>query len=98
MLTDPEQTVPSINFLDRLLTLVSPVSSKVHNYTQQINGIDYVFEITADGSQAHMTGYGKRINRGDYLVLSRGCYQVEVINYYANPSHLWTALLVKAPQ
>ena len=97
MLTNPEQTASPINFLDRLATLALPSSSKVHNYTQQTNGIDYVFEVTDDGSQAHMTGYGKEISRKDYLLLSQGCYQVEVINYYANPSDLWTALLVKAP-
>ncbi|MCY7285730.1 MAG: hypothetical protein LH679_20310 [Cyanobacteria bacterium CAN_BIN43] len=97
MLTNPEQTVAPVNFLSLLLVLVFPTLSqaKVYHYTQQADSIDYVFEVTTDGSQAHMTGYGKGIKRGDYLVLTYGRYQVEEIDYYTTPSHLWTASLIK---
>lgn len=82
MLANSEQTVAPVNFLSQLLALVFPAVSqaKVHNYARQTDGIDYVFEVTADGSQARMTGYGKGIKREDYLFLTRGRYQVEEIN------------------
>ena len=100
MLTNSEQTVAPVKFLSRLLILVFPTLSqaKVYNYTQWTDGIDYVFEVTVDGSQAHMIGYGKDIKREDYLVLTQGRYQVEEIDYYANHSHLWTALLSKVSE
>lgn len=100
MLANSEQTVAPANFLSQLLVFVFPALSqaKVHNFTQQTDGIDYVLEVTADGSQAHMVGYGKGIKREDYIVLTQGRYQVEEINYYANPSHLWTASLTKVSQ
>lgn len=100
MLTNPEQTVVPANFLDWLLSLIFTASSKpiVHDHTQKTDGIDYVFEVTANATQVHVTGYGKGIKHGDYLVLTQGRYQIEEIDYYANPSCLWVASLVKAPQ
>lgn len=97
MLTNPEQTVVPANFLDWLLSFILTASSKpiVHDHAQKVDGIDYVFEITANDSQVYVTGYGEGIKHGDYLVLAQGRYQIQAIDYYANPSCLWVALLVK---
>ncbi len=47
-----------------------------------------------------MTGLGRGVKKGDRLILKRNScleiYQVEQIDYYANPSGTWVAQLVKA--
>jgi MioC protein len=74
--------------------------SRVHDYTPYQHGIDYVFE-TIDGNEekGYMTGQGKRIKPGDYIVLQQGSvveqYLIERIDYYSNPSDIWIALLSK---
>ncbi|MEI2581633.1 hypothetical protein [Scytonema sp. PRP1] len=44
-----------------------------------------------------MTGQGKGIKRGDYIILCNGSqscrYQVEEIDYYSEPPDMWIALL-----
>ncbi|MBW4471950.1 MAG: hypothetical protein KME45_16310 [Stenomitos rutilans HA7619-LM2] len=44
-----------------------------------------------------MTGQGKGIKPNDYILLQlesiSRCYQVEVIDYYSQPSDMWIALL-----
>lgn len=46
-----------------------------------------------------MTAYGRGIKRGDLILLLYGKekrrYRIEQIDYYANPSDLWIALLVR---
>lgn len=46
-----------------------------------------------------MTGIGKGIKPGDYLILQRDSelcrYQVEEIDYYSDPPDMWMALLKK---
>jgi MioC protein len=70
---------------------------KTHNYTQFVWGEDYIFEPIDEGNGGYMTGYGRGIVRGDYVILSKENnayhYQVEKIDYYSNPSDMWIALL-----
>jgi hypothetical protein len=74
--------------------------SRVHDYTPYQHGIDYVFEtIDGDAQKGYMTGQGKRLKPGDYIVLQQGSameqYLIEKIDYYSNPSDIWIALLSK---
>lgn len=70
---------------------------KTYDYTRQIRGQDYVFEQVENDTKGYMTGQGKGIAVGDFITLQDGaevcCYQVEQIDYYANPSDMWTAVL-----
>lgn len=72
---------------------------RVHNYTSYKFGKDYAFDEIHDGSQAYMTAYGRGIKPGDWITICREQvkiqYKVEQIDYYANPSNLWIALLIK---
>jgi hypothetical protein len=82
---------------------ISPIAlirrKKIHDYTHLIPELDYVFELSGQGDTGHMTGCGKGITPGDCLLLCQGGesveYKVEEINYYANPSNMWTALLTR---
>ncbi|MEB3337151.1 MAG: hypothetical protein VKJ46_06810 [Leptolyngbyaceae bacterium] len=71
-------------------------SRKTHNYTQSIPGKDYVFE-WIDPISGRITGQGRGVRQRDYLVLKHDntpiCYQVEAIDYYADPADMWCALL-----
>ncbi len=90
----------SVNFLS-LFSLVSSKSkhqkNKTHDYSRFISGQDYVFEILEGSIQGYMTGQGKDIKPGDYILLQKGSesyrYRVEEIDYYSNPSDMWIALL-----
>lgn len=71
--------------------------TKTYDYTQYISGRDYVFELADNQRKGYMTGHGRGIKRGDYIVLCNGskscCYQIEEINYYSEPPDMWIALL-----
>lgn len=91
----------NFSFLSKL-ALVSPANelkkkNKIHNYSQQVWGSDYVFERFNEGMIGYMTGVGKGIKPGDRIILRQGCesyqYQVEEIDYYSKPSDMWIALL-----
>ncbi|MEH2467373.1 hypothetical protein [Nostoc sp.] len=91
----------SFSFLSKL-ALVSPANelknkNKIHNYSQQVWGSDYVFECFNEGMIGYMTGVGKGIKPGDRIILRQGYesyqYQVEEIDYYCEPSDMWMALL-----
>ncbi|OUL18433.1 hypothetical protein [Nostoc sp. 106C] len=70
---------------------------KIHDYSQLIRGKDYIFETLQGGLEGYMTGTGKGIKPSDYIILQYGCqnyrYKVEEIDYYADPSDMWIALL-----
>ncbi|MBE9005455.1 hypothetical protein IQ259_10455 [Fortiea sp. LEGE XX443] len=72
---------------------------KTHDYSQFIKGRDYVFEPLNQGLAGQMTGVGRGIKPRDYIILRRGSelshYQVEEIDYYADPPDMWMALLKK---
>ncbi len=86
-----------LRFLSPLIRSFQGKSSKTHNYTRAIRGQDYVFEPIEQGLTGHMTGYGKGVKVGDYLILQEGSdrcrYKVEEIDYYSNPEDMWIALL-----
>lgn len=95
-----------ISFSFSLLSVFLPMLSlaneskqknKIHDYSQLVRGKDYVFEPLQGGMGGYMTSSGKGIKPGDYIILQYGCkhyrYQVEEIDYYADPSDMWIALL-----
>jgi len=98
MLTKPEEKVTDVNFFNRLFAQALPSSPKprTHNLTDQVEGANYTFE-ALDGDRAQMTGYGKGIKGGDYIILTKDkiLYRVEDIEYYADPPDLWRALLFR---
>lgn len=75
-------------------------SGRTHDYTRHECGADYVFETVDNGSKGYMTGQGKGVKPGDYLLLKHESeverYQVVTIDYYASPANMWIALLLKA--
>jgi MioC protein len=83
------------------LSARSHPNHKTHDYTQSYGREDYIFEPIEEGKRGYLTGQGKGIKRGDYLILSDGShchrYQVEDIDYYSNSSDMWIALLKKMP-
>ncbi|MHC5610202.1 MAG: hypothetical protein ACYTXA_04035 [Nostoc sp.] len=96
----------SFSFLKKLALISSPANelkqkNKIHDYSQQVWGTDYVFEDLNEGIMGYMTGVGKTIKPGDRIILRKGCefyqYQVQEIDYYSNPSDMWMALLKQVP-
>ncbi|MBH8552819.1 hypothetical protein I8751_10655 [Nostocaceae cyanobacterium CENA357] len=73
------------------------MKNKIHDYSQLVWGRDYVFELLNEGTGGYMTGIGKSIELGDYIILRHSCqvyqYQVEEINYYRHPPDIYIALL-----
>lgn len=74
---------------------------KTHDYRHLERGINYFFESLQEEMQGCMTGFGKGIKPGDYIILRQGGesyrYQVEEIDYYSDPSDMWMALLKQVP-
>ncbi|BAU67263.1 hypothetical protein STA3757_46740 [Stanieria sp. NIES-3757] len=72
-------------------------SVKIYDYRRYSFGSDYIFELVNNTNTGYMTGYGMGIKPGDHLLLTinnRVCqYRVQEIDYYANPSDMWIALL-----
>ena len=68
---------------------------KRHNYTQYDAGADYIFEPAKAEGLGYLTSQGRNIKCGDCIVLGDNAnphhYQVESIDYYANPSDMWIA-------
>ncbi|EKQ68385.1 hypothetical protein OsccyDRAFT_2915 [Leptolyngbyaceae cyanobacterium JSC-12] len=74
--------------------------AKVHDYTQLHDGVDFVIEAIADGSEKyHMTGQGKGVRTQHIIYIQRNNivekYRVECIDYYSSPSDMWNATLTK---
>jgi hypothetical protein len=72
-------------------------SFRVHDYTDHQPDVDYAFEPAGKPNQSYITGWGKGIKLGDRLLLQcKGkirTYWVKKIDYYADPSNMWIALL-----
>ncbi|MEH2362829.1 hypothetical protein [Nostoc sp.] len=92
----------SFRFLKKIALVNSPATElkkkyKIHDYSQQVWGSDYVFERLNEGTIGYMTGIGKGIKPGDRIILREGSesyqYQVEEIDYYSDPSDMWMGLL-----
>lgn len=96
----------SLSFFSKLALVNFPAKelkqkNKIHDYSQQAWGNDYVFERLNEGMIGYMTGIGKGIKSCDRIILRQGCesyqYQVEEIDYYSDPSDMWIALLKQVP-
>ena len=78
--------------------VISGRPPKVHDFSQQ-SPDSFAFERLGE-NQANMTGQGRRVLRGDYILLQFAqkteVYQVQNVDYYSNPSDMWTALLLEA--
>ncbi|MBW4630358.1 MAG: hypothetical protein KME30_00180 [Iphinoe sp. HA4291-MV1] len=83
--------------LGKTLSKTKKLQSKTYDYTQYVNGHDYVFESVDNQTKGYMTGQGRGIKRGDYIILCDGSnairYQIEEIDYYSDPPDMWIALL-----
>ena len=70
---------------------------KKHNYTQFEAGADYIFEPADAEGLGYLTSQGRNVKCGDCIVLGNSAnphqYQVEAIDYYANPFDTWLATL-----
>lgn len=97
-----------INFTFILFSVFLPIRSigkelkftnKVHDYSQLVAGQDYILEMIDEGMKAYMTATGKGIKPQDYIILQSNSqnyrYKVESIDYYADPSDMWMAVLKK---
>lgn len=77
-------------------------SHTTHDYTQRFPGHDYIFRPLEHGKLGQMQGWGRGISKGDYLLLENGRgstrYQVRSINYYTDPTDMWSAEVVFAPR
>lgn len=75
----------------------STQKSKTHDYSQFLQGQEYVFEPLDQGLEGQMTAIGKGIKPLDFIILrcdSQLCrYQVEEIDYYTDPPDMWIGLL-----
>ncbi|MDZ8024982.1 MAG: hypothetical protein RMY36_022935 [Nostoc sp. SerVER01] len=92
----------SFSFFNKLPLLASSLKEltqhyKIHDYSQQIWGSDYIFERVNEGTIGYMTGVGNGIKASDRIILRKGSesyqYQIEEIDYYSYPSDMWIALL-----
>jgi hypothetical protein len=89
-----------ISLFNFLVNRIQQKRNKIYDYTQYVSGRDYVFEMGEDLTKAYMTAQGKGIQVGDRIIVQKGDlvyhYNVEMIEYYSNPSDMWMASLVKA--
>ncbi|MEH1974495.1 MAG: hypothetical protein V7L02_15070 [Nostoc sp.] len=73
------------------------MKNKTHNYSKLVLGSDYVFDQLNEGTGGYMTGIGKAIKSGDYIIVQHGCqvyqYEVKKIDYYLYPPEIYIALL-----
>lgn len=76
----------------------SQESVKIHDYTHQLQDLDYALEPAAEPNHSYMTGQGKGVKVGDRILLHHDgaiyTYRVKTIDYYASPSDMWAALLL----
>jgi MioC protein len=72
---------------------------KTHTYSQAKRGTEFVLEPLDQKLRYCMTGIGKDIEIGDYIVLQNmsemTTFRVEEINYYSEPPNMWIAALKK---
>lgn len=79
--------------------VISPASEPTtHDYTKPRWGHDYyVSDVHAEGQSISLSGWGKGIKEGDFLILNTDNtgrttrYQVYVIHYYSDPPDQWRA-------
>jgi hypothetical protein len=83
------------------LAFLFPKARKTHDYTQFQANCEYVFEPIENGDRGYMTGQGKGLRRGDYLMIGDrnqpARYEIEKIDYYSDQPDMWIASLKKLP-
>lgn len=75
---------------------------KTHDYTKPRWGHDYTFSPVNGGLKGELMGWGMGIEAGDYLIIRNGDgssrYQVDEIEYFADPKDMWKATATFAPR
>lgn len=77
------------------------MSESTHDYTKRGWGHDYaITDVRANGQQISMTGWGRGIRQGDYLLIESQStepganpdtrYRVKSIRYCDDPSDMWS--------
>lgn len=74
-----------------------------HDYTKATWGRDYaVMKVFDGGRLLRLTGWGRGISSGDYMILRNGIattrYCVDHIEYRSDPSDMWFADVTFAPR
>ena len=89
--------MPSLSIAGLIRKKPGKIRKKKHNFTQYDAGVDYIFEPAKADGLGYLISQGRSIKCGDYIVLGDSAkphqYQVEEIDYYANPSDMWIAAL-----
>lgn len=79
-----------------------PREPQTHDYTKRGWGHDYTFSPIDAGQCGRMSGWGRGIEAGDYLLLdnqgSSSRYRVDRIEYQMNPRDMWFADVTFAPR
>jgi len=88
-----------LSLTNLILKKLKQEKNKIHDFTECVRGSDYVFEVAEDPTKGYITAQSKDVKCGDYIILRIGSvdcrYQVEQIDYYANPSDMWMGLIKK---
>lgn len=84
----------------RLLSFVNLKRQRIHNFTHQESGVEYVFDaIDEQAIKGYMTAQGRGVKPNDIIVMIQNShpqrYRVETIEYYASPADMWVALLTR---
>ena len=72
-------------------------TKKIHDYSGPSQwGHNYeIVNLSNDGMEVSLVGWGYGIKNGDYLLLNNGDYStryvVDYIKYYINPDDMWSA-------
>ena len=74
-----------------------------HDYTHRGWGHDYIVREVFDGGHViQVTGFGFGLKPRDYILMQNEGkttrYQIDTINYYADPDDMWNATMFFAPR
>lgn len=80
-----------------------------HDYTERYWGHDYaITDVRKRGMEISMTGWGRRISKGDYMLLQGQSnepgvnpdtrYRVKTIRYLDDPLDMWSMEATFAPR
>jgi hypothetical protein len=77
---------------------------QTHDYSRSRRGWghDYTFKSVDGGQRGEMTGWGRGIREGDFLLLDNkgrsSRYRVDEISHYMDPDDMWSAKVSFAPR
>tara|TARA_A100001011_G_scaffold400362_1_gene514363 strand:- start:1980 stop:2219 length:240 start_codon:yes stop_codon:yes gene_type:complete len=77
--------------------------ASVHDLSDRVWGCNYnIMESIDRGMKLDLIGWHRGIKDGDYLILKNGSdttrYVVESVNYFSDPSDMWSASVLFAPR